>query len=122
MAAFVEHIKQNDGQYPTAKSKSKLFSWVKTNRWKRSSGALSDDHVYRVEAIGFVWQVHKTAWELRSDEWKKVNDADKVAQKTKQLAGWGKRQRKFQKWASGNKAAGKSRKRKDFDLAGEQTR
>jgi hypothetical protein len=72
----------------------RLSSWVTTQRNRKKKGTISPEQERRLDATGFIWEVHGTYWETMFAELKRYRDQYghcKVPQRwveNPQLAAW----------------------------------
>ena len=44
-----------------------LASWVATQRVRKQKGSLSEERIYALNSIGFVWKIFQTSWDKQYD-------------------------------------------------------
>jgi hypothetical protein len=81
----------------------RLSAWVRYQRRARKQNILTEDHISRLDKIGFVWTMENAAWESKYAalmEYKKVHGHCRVpiqSREHRSLGTWGSRIRRYKR-------------------------
>jgi hypothetical protein len=84
--------KRGDGNVPIDRSENpRLASWVHRQRLSRKLGTITQDHLERLDKIGFVWTLAGEKWESKYAElveYKRIHGHCRVPQSHSSLGRW----------------------------------